>query len=154
MILRQTTDESGFVHIKWQAQSNNIYFWKFKQEPTLEKLQELETYYEELSDLERTSSLDLNFTQEEKETILNFVYLVKANPTVNLTQFNNYLNNQPWNTAHLIKSCIYKIGAKLAERKDVNLTDFTELQIFRKVRDFIVSTPERKLKKIFLNIID
>lgn len=85
------------------------------------------------------------------ELIKEVVTKIKANPTLTLAQYNNYLSGKPWYEQAIIRFFIYKLAVGLAQSYGVTLTDYTETQILSKVRDWIVATPTNKLAKIILN---
>jgi hypothetical protein len=83
--------------------------------------------------------------------ITEFVTLVKQNPTVTLTQYNNWLAGKQWYEAAIIRYFVYKTAIGLAEHYGVSLTSMTESFVLGKVRDWLVNTPARKLEKVIFN---
>ena len=150
MILEQTTDLANKIRIVWQQPSGKVYMFKFDQEPTLQQLGELGDHREQLEqDQQEQPILQAD---ESKESIISLVELFKSRPSINLTQFNNYLNTLLWYQQYELKYVLYLIGSKLSQRNEITLNSLTELQFLQKVRDFIANTPIKRLYKIFLNV--
>lgn len=91
---------------------------------------------------------------QHKELIKEVVLKIKANPTLTLTQYNNYLSGKLWYEQAIIRFFLYKLAVGLAQHYGVVLTDYTETQVLQKVRDYIVNTPNWKLAKIIFNNIN
>lgn len=151
MILEQTTDIAGNIRIIWQQPSGITYHFKFKEEPSLQKLEDLGN---ERETLEERSSVEPLFKQVNNKLIITLIELIKDRPSITTTQFNAYLGTLPWYDEARIRALIYEIGTTLADRKEVTLASMSESQFLQKVRDFIVNTPNRKLAKLFLNQSD
>jgi hypothetical protein len=84
--------------------------------------------------------------------IRDFITLVKQNPTVNLTQYNNWLATKQWWEAATVRFFVYKLATQLAQKAEVTLTSYTESQVLQKLRDWIVATAARKIEKVIFNI--
>ena len=84
---------------------------------------------------------------DQKELLKEFVKKIKDNPTVTLTQYNNWLGTKQWYESAIIKYFVYTLATKLAERKGITLTDLTEAQVLQKLRDWIVDTNLRTIGK-------
>ena len=84
---------------------------------------------------------------ENKEILRTVALWIKANdPT--LTQWNSYLKTLAWYDAYMIRYWLAQLALKLAERGDIDITDFTETQVLAKLKAFIINQPLRRLNKI------
>jgi len=82
-----------------------------------------------------------------KETLRDAVLWIRANdPTLN--QWNGYLKTLTWDDAYMIRWFLASVAKKLAERGEVDLSDYTETQVLAKLKTLIVTYPLRKLAKI------
>lgn len=102
--------------------------------------------------LDNVKFIDTGLT-DAQDTIIAFLTKVKTTPNVTLTQYNTWLNAQPWGDQYIIRAFVYRIAQKLAEAKEITLTGTTEAIVLGAVRDWIVATPADKLYKIVLNRI-
>ena len=84
---------------------------------------------------------------DHKVLLKEFVQKIKENPTVTLAQYNTWLGTKQWYESAIIKYFVYTLATKLAERKGITLTDYTETQVLQKVRDWIVNTNLRTIGK-------
>lgn len=89
--------------------------------------------------------------EDNKELITEFIILIKQNPSVTLTQYNNWLNTKNWNDSSFIRYFVFKLANSLAERNDINLNNKTESIVLGALRNWIVNTSARKLEKIIFN---
>jgi hypothetical protein len=85
-----------------------------------------------------------------EDLIRDAITKLKANPSLTLTQYNNYLATKQWYEAAIIRYFVYKTAMGLAQHYNVSLTSYTETAVMQKVRDWIVATPANKLEKILL----
>lgn len=84
---------------------------------------------------------------DNKETIRNAIAYIKTeNP--NFTQWNNYLATLVWDDALMIRWFLAILAKELANRKDIDLTQWTETEVLSKLKTWIIDTPTRKLEKI------
>lgn len=88
-----------------------------------------------------------------KELIREVVQKIKVNPALTLTQYNNYLSTKTWYEQVIIRYFVYKMGTGLAELYKVALSDYTEQQVLKNVRDFIAKTENTKLSKIIFGTL-
>ena len=58
--------------------------------------------------------------------ITEFLTLVKQNPTVTLTQYNNWLATKQWYESATIRYFVYKLAIGLAQHYGVVLSNYTE----------------------------
>jgi len=151
MIIEQHTDMAGKIRITWQSQATgNIYLYKFTSEPTEQKLQSLSDASDQETQLTNIRPLEFRL-ESHREILVMFVHRIKDFPNVTLAQYNNFLSNLPWYEAAVIRYFVFVMAERLAERKDVSISDKTETTVLRAVRDFIVDKPLRELARLILN---
>ena len=149
MIIDQYTDIAGKVRITWQLPDGNAVMWKFQTEPTTQQLEDLEAQHLVIHEYDDVPQIPI-IIMEDVKLITNFILLVKDNPTVNLTQFNNWLSTKEWYEDAQIRIFIFKLAQGLSSNYDVELDDYTITEVLIRVRDWIVTTPINKIKKIIL----
>lgn len=99
------------------------------------------------------STIEFNIL-ENKELLKSVIIQIKNNPTLTLTQYNNYLNTLPWYDTVIIRYFIYSLALGIARHHGLILSNYTEAKILGKVRDWIVATPIRKIAKVVLNNVN
>ena len=150
MIIEQTIDDAGKIRILWQNANKEIYMFKFDTEPTEQILENLSNAQDVAKVIDRTPILQLDIT-EYKHLLRIFVEKIKSTPNITFNQYNTYLNSLDWTHSSVMRCFIFLISQKLAESKYIVLSDVTETVALRVVRDFIVTSPNWKLIKLFFN---
>ena len=121
--------------------------WKFAEEQTTTELEALETTY-----IDQHLYDDLIVLQyellENIELLREVVTEIKAHPTLNLTQYNAYLDTKTWYEQAIIGFFIFTVAKGLAEHYDKSLANLDETTILVNVRDWIADTPTKKIAKI------
>ena len=149
MIIEQIT-EGIYTRIRWRIVSINEDIWlKFPYIPSIAELQNKEKEYLSNIQYRDVAKLEIKI-EEEIETIKKIITQIKSNPTTTLTQLNTYLATLQWYEEYTIRFFIFVFGKKLAEKKDVSIGAVTANAFWVAVRDFIVSTPSRKLAKLII----
>lgn len=74
------------------------------------------------------------------------VFIKTTNPT--LTQWNNYLASLQWDDAYLIRWFLARLAVNLADRAEVDLSNYTENQVLAQLKTWIINTPARRLEKV------
>lgn len=139
------TDADGYYRPIWQFPDGRVMIQKFESFRT-EK--ELERYFDKLaSDYDGTEKL--TYTEDSDEELLKTVIVyIRTHPAMTLTQLTNYLSTLTWYKQHLIKSFMFKLAIKLSEKYGVVLEDYTENQIFQKLKNWIVNANLNVLKRV------
>jgi hypothetical protein len=150
MIIEKYTDMAGKIRVIWQAQSGQIYQYKFDTDPTDQMLVDLGNASDTAASVNAVQPLTLSILAYEG-TLKSFVKKVKDTPNVTLAQYNTYLGALPWYDAAIIRTFVFLIAQRLSEKKDIVLSDQTEAITLRAVRDFLVATPGWKLARLILN---
>jgi len=151
MIIEQYTDLAGFIRIQWQCETsgyvNEVLSFKFKEQPTTEKLEQLEANWIEqhLYDDEPTFQYEL---LEYRDLLIEVVNGIKDNPTMTLTQFNNYVGQKAWWQQAVIQFFMVVTATKLAEHYDITLSDYDNQTVFENVSDWLVETDNKKIVKV------
>lgn len=70
----------------------------------------------------------------------------------NLSQWNNYLASLVWDDALAVRWFLAILAKELSNRKDLDLTQWTETEVLSKLKAWIIATPARKLGKILFGI--
>lgn len=85
---------------------------------------------------------------ENREMLRKTVtYIKNQNPSA--AQFTAMLaNNATWYEVYRVRYFLAALALKLAERAEVQIDDFSEAQVFAKMKAFIIATPLRRLNKI------
>jgi hypothetical protein len=147
MIVEQYIDMAGKIHIVWQMAAGTRLFLKFTSQPSEDELLAIEAQYtEEHSDDDLVpAAFDL---LENRYLLIEFVRYIKANPEVTPNQISDWYVTKLWYEQVILRTIVYYIGTILAERKEIDLTDMTEAQVFRKVRNWIVAKPLRRISRL------
>lgn len=86
-----------------------------------------------------------------RDAIYEAVKFIKTtNP--NLTQWNNYLSQQIWDNAIAIRWFLAVLTKELANRQDLDLSEWTETEVLSKLKIWIINTPARKIEKVLFGI--
>ena len=79
---------------------------------------------------ERVDEPTLEFkVVQDHEVIRDIVILIRENPSVNLTQFNNYVATLSFTEQAKIRYFIYQLALLLSEIYDIDLGELTENQL-------------------------
>lgn len=83
----------------------------------------------------------------DKELLKDVVLYIKNNqPT--WTQWLKYLATLRWDDVYMLRFWLAKLALILAERNEIEITDFSELQVLSKLKTYINNQPLRKLNKL------
>ena len=140
-------DVAGYYHITWQRQDGGYMRFKLKTIPEDSWFEAKEAQWYIDHEYDSVQQLKIDITKYEN-VIEDMVVMVKNNPNLNMTQWNNYLATKLWYEAYILRFFVFAFGQGLAEHYGVDLEDYTEAKFLQKVRDFIVQTPAQKLRKI------
>lgn len=147
MIVEQYTDIAGKIRIVWQTATGVRLFLKFNAQPTEAELLAIEEQYtEEHSDDDLVPAV-FNIL-DNRYLIIEFVRYVKANPEITPNQISDWYAQKLWYEQAILRTIVYYIGTILSERKEIDLTDLTEAQVFRKIRNWIVAKPLRRISRL------
>ena len=84
---------------------------------------------------------------DNAEQIRNAIAFIKINDP-NLTQWNAYLASLAWDDALAVRWFFAILAKGLADRKEIDLTVFTEVEVLSKLKTWIINTAVRRLEKI------
>jgi hypothetical protein len=83
----------------------------------------------------------------DKELLKDMVLYIKNNqPT--WTQWLKYLAKLRWDDVYMLRFWLAKLALILAERNEIEITDFSELQVLSKLKTYIKDQPLRKLNRL------
>ena len=83
----------------------------------------------------------------DKEVLQDAALYIKNN-NPNMTQWNTYLSTLNWYDAYMVRFWLAKLALILAERNEIEITDFSELQVLSKLKTYIKDQPLRKLNRL------
>jgi hypothetical protein len=150
MIVEQYTDMAGKWRVLWQSDTTGqTYNFKFAEEPTEQQLQALSDANDTAATVNAVQPLSFSIL-EHREVLIELVRRVKASPNTTLAQYNNYLGTLPWYEAAIIRTFVFLLASRLAEKQDVSLASLTENTVFVAVRNFLADTPTWKLARLIL----
>lgn len=153
MIIEQFTDLAGKIRVKWlDENTQNVYMFKFESEPTSEQIAKAVAQAIEIEELSQLDTIG-DFSAL-KEVVIDIVTRLKEKPNITFTQYSNYLTTLEWKYALQIRCFVLDAASKIAERKNVDISNRTERQIFEYFQAYIQNFTLRKLAKIFLNQFD
>ena len=89
-IIEQTIDLAGKIRMIVQLTNGEIIPLKFSTQPSTTQLNEIEASYIVAHQYDSVQTVTINLSNHY-ELIREFVTLVKQNPSVTLTQYNNWL---------------------------------------------------------------
>jgi len=147
MKIEQYIDLAGFYRVLWQMANGENISLKFNHDPSDAECLAQETKYMELHQYDAFSQLRYELL-DNIDLLHEVVTLLKENPTVNLTQYNNYLSTKTWYEQAIVNYFLFTVAVGLAENYGVTLVDFTAAEVLKEVRDWIVATPAKKIAKI------
>ena len=140
-------DWEGKYRVIWQWPDDTIEFHKFDEfmdEPALE-LEFADILLErEYGWIERLQA----FLDEEEALILTIVQYIRSHPTATLSQWDTLLKSKEWYESATARSFVFRLAVKLAEHYEVELSDYTEGEVFLKTRNWICNTNVNVLKKV------
>ena len=141
---------AGEWRVLWQSDTTGqTYNFKFADEPTEQQLQALSDANDTAATVNAVHPLSFSIL-EHREVLIELVRRVKASPNTTLAQYNNYLGTLPWYEAAIIRTFVFLLAQRLAEKKDVTLANMTENTVFIAVRNFLANTPKWKLARLIL----
>jgi hypothetical protein len=146
-IISQYTDMAGKIRATCRLNLGELISLKFQTQPTQAYLDSLEAQYIEAHALDNVQQVTFNLL-DHADLIREFVVLVKANPTVTLAQYNNWLGTKTWYQSAVIRYFVFTLATILAAKADLTLTTMTETAVLGKLRDWIVATDGKKIAKI------
>ena len=149
-ITEQYTDMAGKIRMVVLLSTGQSILLKFQTQPTTQQLETIEADYiltHEYDDLTNLTYELLDNIELLKEVVTE----IKTHPTLNLTQYNNYLAGKEWYEQAIIRYFIFVVALGLAEHYEKNLANLDETTILVNVRDWIVETPAKKIAKILFN---
>ena len=83
----------------------------------------------------------------DKELLKDMVLYIKNNqPT--WTQWLKYLAKLRWDDVYMLRFYLAKLALILAERNEIEISDFSELQVLSKLKTYIKDQPLRKLNRL------
>jgi len=83
----------------------------------------------------------------DKEVLRSAALYIKNN-NPNMTQWNAYLSGLNWYDAYMVRFWVAKLALILAERHEINITDFTETKVLAALKTYIINQPLRKLNRL------
>ena len=150
VIIETYQDIAGKYRYVVELINGETVMWKFAEEQTTTELEALETTY-----IDQHLYDDLIVLQyellENIELLREVVTEIKAHPTLNLTQYNAYLDTKTWYEQAIIRFFIFTVAKGLAEHYGKDLANLNETTILVNVRDWIADTPAKKIAKILFN---
>jgi hypothetical protein len=150
MIIEQYTDMAGKIRVLWQSDTTGqTYLFKFTEEPTEQQLQALSEANDTARSVNAVQPLTFSLL-DHKAVLIDMIRRVKESPNTTLAQYNNYLGTLTWYEAAIIRTFVFLLAQRLAEKKDVTLANMTENTVFIAVRNFLANTPKWKLARLIL----
>lgn len=145
------TDAAGFYRVIWQdVTSGQIIMHKFDSVKTL-------TYMERFFDKQIRGGdgivQEIEFSEDDEVILKVGCIYILTHPTLTLNDWNAYLNELGYQKAEVFKAYIHKLALKLAEKYGVTLTNYTELEIWIKVRDWICNTDLDIVKRVIFGYL-
>ena len=123
---------------------------KFSEIPTTTALETIEADYILAHEYDSFTNLTYELL-DNIELLREVVTEIKTHPTLNLTQYNNYLAGKEWYEQAIIRYFIFVVALGLAQHYNIILVNLTEAKILTSVRDWLVETPAKKIAKILFN---
>jgi len=101
--------------------------------------------------LYETVSQIIIYIYDFKENIRNAIVFMKTtNP--NLTQWDNYLNSRPWDESLMVRWFLARLASELANKKEFDLSVYTETEVLSKLKTWIIYKPARELEKVLFGM--
>jgi hypothetical protein len=96
-----------------------------------------------------TPKIDTSLNKYQ-DTLKTFVLYIKANPSITLTGFNNYLSSLHWTESAVIRFTVLQLYNYLAENYPAIQNTSSEATLLGIIRDKIVELPLKKIQAILL----
>jgi len=149
-ITEQYTDMAGKIRMVVLLSTGQSILLKFQTQPTTQQLNDIEADYILAHEYDSFTNLTYELL-DNIELLREVVTEIKTHPTLNLTQYNNYLAGKEWYEQAIIRYFIFVVALGLAQHYEKNLANLDETTILVNVRDWIVETPAKKIAKILFN---
>lgn len=149
-ITEQYTDVAGKIRMVVLLSNGESVMLKFDHQPTEAELNTIEASYISNVTIERLPVVQYEMSKF-KDLFRVVVEAIKANPSMTLTQYTTYLNTRQWYESAIINTFMYTIAINLAEKHGVTFANQTQSTIWTAVRNWIVSTPTRKIARILFS---
>jgi len=142
------TEQRGDNYFIWvEVSSTQSTIFEFDHSPTQQEVDDAFAVWQDqhLYDSDRQIKADL---RRDEPILVDFVRLVKDNPTVNLTQYNAYLATLSWYEASVIRYFVFHLARGLSDFYGVQISDWSEAQVLLHVRNWLVDAPARLIRKV------
>lgn len=150
MIIEKYTDMAGKWRVLWKSDTTGqVYNFKFADEPTEQQLQALSDANDTAVAVSAVQPLMFSLL-DHRSVLIDMIRRVKESPNTTMAQYNNYLGTLTWYEAAIIRTFVFLLAQRLAEKKDVVLANMTENTVFVAVRNFLADTPKWKLTRLIL----
>lgn len=149
MILDQFIDDENNLLVKYES-SNNIVNLKISMDSFtgLPVFAEINDVYD--FDTLRLTPLSVtpnNYTQE----CWDLIQYIKDNPNLSNAAFNTYLSGLDWAVVSAIKVWLRETAEQLAVLHGVNIGNMTENNVLAKMKQWVIDTPNGKIKRLLFN---
>jgi hypothetical protein len=91
---------------------------------------------------------------DDTEAIEDAVRFIKTTSDLTLTKWNSYLATLTYADKYAVSWFIMAMAEKLAEMGEFDISDFSELQILARMKNWLTNTPARRIRKIFYGTAD
>lgn len=91
---------------------------------------------------------------DDTDAIEDAVMFIKTNSNLTLTKWTDYLAGLPLTEKYAVQWFIMAMAEKLAEMGEFDISDFSELQILARMKNWLTNTPVRRIRKIFYGTAD
>lgn len=149
-ITEQYTDAAGKIRMVVLLSNGESVMLKFNEQPTTTALEAIEANYVANVTIERLPVVQYEVLKF-KDLFKVVVDAIKANPAMTLSQYTTYLGTRQWYESAIINTFMYTIAINLAEKHGVTFANQTQSTIWTAVRNWIVSTPTRKIARILFS---
>ncbi len=149
MALIKRIDRNGSLYMTWvEITPTHAEVQLCDHEPTEAEAQTFVTNWLDahLYDDTPTQQLDI---LDHNEAIENAVVFIRNTANLTLTKWNTYLGTLPFVDKYAIQWFIMAMANRLAEMGEIDLGDYTELQILARMKTWLTNTPARRIRKIF-----
>ncbi|HOR79240.1 MAG TPA: hypothetical protein PLG04_10730 [Anaerolineaceae bacterium] len=149
MTLIKRIDRNGSLYMTWvEITPTHAEVQFYDHEPTEAEAQTFVTNWLDahLYDDTPTQQLDI---LDHNEAIENAVVFIRNTANLTLTKWNTYLGTLPFVDKYAIQWFIMAMANRLAEMGEIDLGDYTELQILARMKTWLTNTPARRIRKIF-----
>lgn len=148
-------DSRGFYRVIYKDVDDRIYFLKFNE---LKTDAEVEAYFTEKKPEFMYGGFEKIDTGVDIpiDMLKEVISYIRTHPALTLTQFNTFIGTKTYSEQACIRYYLYVLTRKLAKRYGVVLDNFTESEILKKLRNWIVNTDLNLVKKLifgtFINL--